>query len=47
MISILYLNQKYCQQAIALAIELGIPLAAECEALLLELEIKPKDKLGE
>jgi hypothetical protein len=25
--------RQYCQQALALATELGIPLAAECEAL--------------
>lgn len=31
------LAQQYCQQALALAIELGIPLAAECETLLLEI----------
>jgi tetratricopeptide (TPR) repeat protein len=30
--------QQYCQQALALATELGIPLKAECEALLAELE---------
>ncbi len=30
--------QQYCQQALALAIELGIPLAAECEALQLQIE---------
>jgi hypothetical protein len=29
--------QQYCQQALALATELGIPLAAECEALLLKI----------
>jgi tetratricopeptide (TPR) repeat protein len=31
--------QHYCHQALALATELGIPLAAECEALLQTLEI--------
>jgi tetratricopeptide (TPR) repeat protein len=30
--------QQYCQQALVLATELGIPLKAECEALLAELE---------
>ncbi|MEG4862162.1 MULTISPECIES: tetratricopeptide repeat protein [unclassified Microcoleus] len=30
--------QQYCQQALALATELGIPLAAECEALQLKIE---------
>jgi tetratricopeptide (TPR) repeat protein len=30
--------RQYCQQALALATELGIPLAAECEALLLKIE---------
>lgn len=30
--------RQYGQQALALAIELGIPLAAECEALLLKIE---------
>lgn len=34
--------QQYCQQALALATELGIPLAAECEALLQEIEEKNK-----
>jgi tetratricopeptide (TPR) repeat protein len=29
---------QYCQQALAIAIELGIPLKAECEALLSELK---------
>lgn len=27
--------QQYCQQALALATELGIPLAAECQTLML------------
>jgi hypothetical protein len=30
--------QQYCQQALALATELGIPPVAECEALQLEIE---------
>jgi hypothetical protein len=30
--------RQYCQQALALATELGIPLAAECEALQLKIE---------
>ncbi len=30
--------RQYCQQGLALATELGIPLAAECEALLLKIE---------
>ena len=30
--------QQYCQQALALATELGIPLTAECKALQLEIE---------
>ena len=30
--------RQYCQQALGLATELGIPLAAECEALLLKIE---------
>ncbi|NJL91195.1 MAG: ATP-binding protein [Coleofasciculaceae cyanobacterium SM2_1_6] len=30
--------RQYCQQGLALARELGIPLAAECEALLLEID---------
>ncbi len=29
---------QYCQQALSLATELGIPLAAECEALQLNIE---------
>jgi len=32
------LARQYCQQALVLAIELGIPLAAECEALQLKLD---------
>lgn len=32
------LARQYCQQALALATELGIPLKAECEALLLKME---------
>jgi Tetratricopeptide repeat/NB-ARC domain len=32
------LARQYCQQALALATELGIPLAAECEALQLKIE---------
>ncbi|MEX0271884.1 tetratricopeptide repeat protein [Leptolyngbyaceae cyanobacterium UHCC 1019] len=35
--------QQYCQQALALATELGIPLAAECEALLLAIEDRGKE----
>ena len=31
------LARQYCQQALALATKLGIPLAAECEALLLKI----------
>ncbi len=30
--------RQYCQQALALATELGIPLAADCEALLLKID---------
>jgi len=30
--------RQYCQQALALARELGIPLAAECEALQLKMQ---------
>ena len=30
--------RQYCQQALALATELGLPLAAECEALQLKLD---------
>ena len=37
MLGKLDLARDYCQQAIDLAIELGIPLAAECEALLLKI----------
>jgi len=36
--------RRYCQQALVLAIELGIPLAAECEALQLQLD---SDRSGE
>ncbi|MHC5763423.1 hypothetical protein [Nostoc sp.] len=36
------LARQYCQQALALAMELGIPLAAECEALLQEIEGEDK-----
>ena len=36
--------RQYCQQALVLAIELGIPLAAECEALQLQLD---SDRSGE
>jgi tetratricopeptide (TPR) repeat protein len=32
------LARQYCQQALALATELGIPLVAECEALQLKIE---------
>ncbi len=32
------LARQYCQQALALATELGLPLAAECEALQLKLD---------
>lgn len=38
------LARQYCQQALVLAIELGIPLAAECEALQLQLD---SDRSGE
>lgn len=36
--------RQYCQQALALATELGIPLAAECEALQLKMEIEGNGK---
>jgi tetratricopeptide (TPR) repeat protein len=39
--------QKYCQQALALATELGIPLVAECEALQLKIEENAKLKMEE
>ncbi len=39
--------RQYCQQALALATELGIPLAAECDVLLLKLGVKPKEESGE
>lgn len=39
--------QKYCQQALELATELGIPLVAECEALQLELENAKLKMAGE
>ncbi|NJN22187.1 MAG: hypothetical protein HC812_14625 [Leptolyngbya sp. RL_3_1] len=35
--------QQYCQQALALATELGIPLQAECEALLQQIEANQGD----
>jgi tetratricopeptide (TPR) repeat protein len=35
--------RQYCQQALALATELGIPLKAECETLLQQLEISGED----
>ena len=38
------LARQYCQQALALATELGIPLAVECEALQLQLA---SDRNGE
>ena len=36
-----------CQQALALATELGIPLAAECEALQLKIENEQSKMAGE
>ena len=33
------MERQYCQQALSLATELGIPLKAECEALLESLEL--------
>jgi tetratricopeptide (TPR) repeat protein len=45
------LAQHYCQQALKLATKLGIPLAAECEALQLKMQnaqskIEPTKELG-
>lgn len=37
--------RQYCQQALVLAIALGIPLAAEYEALQLKLDSKIKDSI--
>jgi len=35
--------RQYARQALALATELGIPLKAECEALLAELDHRPNE----
>ena len=41
------LARQYCQQALVLAIELGIPLAAECETLQLKLDKQLNNTGGE
>ena len=46
MLGKLDLARDYCQQAIDLAIELGIPLAAECEKLLLKID-RANDQVGD